>query len=205
MGQEKLLKELPSLDQFDHMIVRAAGPGGGRFVDCTDKGADMAAAPPALAGYEVFILDEKAPRLATIPPLAAESSTLTVRQHVRLTNLSDAVVEETMELTGAHAGFLRNFLREYSPTYRQMAMQREFGMADADVSDFKVEALDRPGEPLRLQFSFALRKAFHQVGERLSGKALGGFERDYLTASAVDGRMTPFELRVPLSFAAMFR
>ncbi|HEV7924351.1 MAG TPA: transglutaminase-like domain-containing protein, partial [Verrucomicrobiae bacterium] len=199
VGHGEVLRDLPSMDQFDHMIVYVPGQGAGTFVDCTDKGADLAAPiPVGLAGFETLILDTNTPRIAGIPPYVDTGSAITVRQHLHLTDLSDAVVEETMELTGPHAAFLRDFLLNYSPTDRQMAMQRELGMDDIEVSDFNIDALEKPGEPLRVSFTFAVKKEFHRAGNRLNGNLRAGFERSYVTAAAVEKRSTPFELRFPL-------
>ena len=195
----KLLKDMPSLDQFNHMIVRVQGKNGDRFIDATDKGADLTkTVPDGLADYDTLILDPKNPRMATVPAYATNASIMNVQQSVRLLNETDVVVEETMTLTGVHATFLRNFLHGYSPADQQMAMQREMGLADVELSDFKVESLEHPGAPLSLRFSFEIKKQFRRSDDRLSGLVKAGFERYYLTAKPVNKRLSPFENKVPL-------
>ena len=59
-------RELPSLDQFDHMVVYL--PASGSFVDTTNKSADLSrGVTPAIAGKDALGLDAKQPRLVLIP------------------------------------------------------------------------------------------------------------------------------------------
>ncbi|MFO1513595.1 MAG: DUF3857 domain-containing protein [Verrucomicrobiota bacterium] len=196
----ELLNELPTLDQFDHMIVYVPGKSDGRFVDCTDKGADLSGTvPPGLADYEVFILDPKNPRIARIPSYPGNASTIELEQQIRLTNATDLTVEARMSLTGVHAAFLRNFLRSYSTADQQLAMQRAMGLRDVEFSDFKVESLEDPSAPLRLRYACSLKKQFRHANDRLLGTVGASFGRYYLAAEPVNKRLTPFEIKVPLT------
>jgi hypothetical protein len=195
-----ILKDVPSLDQFDHMIVYVPEKGGGRFVDCTDKGTDPAhAIPLGLAGREALILDAQNPHFARIPSYPEDASGIDVQRHLRLVEMADVVAEETLTLTGVHAAYLRNFLLSIPPASRRMWLQRQMGMADVELSDFKAEPLDVPSAPLRLGCTYTVKKQFHRSNDRLAGVLRAGFERSYLTADPVDHRVTPFEKTVPLS------
>src|SRR5690606_4324710 len=61
--------DLPSLDQFNHMLVYVPGYEGGRFFDATDKTSDVAnlKAPLDLGGANVLVLDAERPRLVQVP------------------------------------------------------------------------------------------------------------------------------------------
>ncbi|HWH70777.1 MAG TPA: DUF3857 domain-containing protein, partial [Candidatus Sulfotelmatobacter sp.] len=83
-------QDLPSLDQFDHMIVFVPEVQGGRFIDCTLKGADAARdIPLGLAGREVLILQSQNPHFATIPGYAEGASTCDLQRRLQLVNLTD--------------------------------------------------------------------------------------------------------------------
>ncbi len=194
-------KDDASLDQFDHMIVYVPG-NGGRFLDCTSKGADVAnAIPVGLAGQNALILDRE-PRFVRIPEYPSDASAVSIEEHMHLLNDTDLAVEESLTLTGAHAAFMREYLLQIPETSRRAYIQNSDGMRDADLTDFKIESLNRLTEPLRLRFSYTLKRQLRHAGEQIRGVIRAGFSRSYLTTSPVDNRCSPFELSVPESIEA---
>jgi len=197
--QEPVQSDLPSLDQFDHMIVEVRQNDGERFIDCTDKGSDLTVSPPAgLAEHQALVLDPTNPHLTKISAYPDNASSIEVQQHVSLLGTADLSVDETISLTGVHGAYLRDYLRSFSPAYRQENLQRDMGMADTVMSRFEVEALETPNRPLQVRCSFVLKNKFHQTQDGLVGTLRGGFERYYLSTVPVASRLTPFETTVPL-------
>ncbi len=80
-----------------------------------------------------------------------------------------------------------------------MVLQRQLGMTDVELSDFKAEPVDAPDTPLQLRCTYTCKKGFHRSNDQLTGVLRAGFERSYLTADPVDNRLTPFETTIPLS------
>ncbi len=194
-------KNLPSLDQFDHMIVYVCAGETGRFVDCTSKGADVAhTIPVGLAGQEALILDARNPRFVTIPDYPADASTVSVEQRIHLTNQNDIVVQETLTLTGVHAVFLREYLLRVPESSRRALLQNQMGMEAAVLTGVRIDSLTAPDKPLRLEFTYSLSKQFRSSNGQLRGVLRAGFARTYLVASPADNRLTPFEITVPMSF-----
>jgi hypothetical protein len=114
--QGKVCKELPSLDQFDHMVVFLPAFRNGFFIDCTDKGSDLGQAVPlGLAGKEALILDAVNPRFVTIPDYPEGSSLLQVRREVRITNGTDVAVHEVLRLKGYNGSTLRAYFKQLHP------------------------------------------------------------------------------------------
>jgi hypothetical protein len=193
-------KAQPSLDQFDHMIVYVPGAGGGHFLDCTSKGADVAnAIPVGLAGQDALILDARDPRFVTIPKYLENASSVSVEQHIRLLDQTDLNVEESLTLTGVHAAYMRDYLLQVPESSRRTVLQNQMEMGDADLTDLKIDSLNIPGEPLRLHFTYSLKKQFRRSDNQIRGVPRAGFARIYLTASPVEPRLTPFEITIPLS------
>ena len=195
----QIREDLPSLDQFDHMILFIPGRQTSRFVDCTDKDEDAAQAIPlGLASRSALILDPPNPRFATIPGYPSDASMLEDQRRMRLVNLSDVAVEETLTLTGPHAAYMRGFLLQVPASSRRAWFQRQVGLAEVELSDFKAEPLEAPCAPLRLSCAYTLKRQFHRSNDRLSGILRAGIDRTYLTADPVDNRLTPFEVTIPL-------
>ena len=197
--QRPVQMDLPSLDQFDHMIVAIPQDGGERFIDCTDKGSDLTAALPAgLAEHTVLVLDPANPHLAKLAAYPDNASGMEVQQRVRLSGTADLSVDETLSLTGVSAAYLRDYLQGLSPTFRQEILQRDMDMADVSMSHFEVVALDAPDRPLELKYSFILKNRFHQTQDGLVGMLRAGFERYYLSTAPAASRLTPFETTLPI-------
>jgi transglutaminase-like putative cysteine protease/tetratricopeptide (TPR) repeat protein len=194
-------KDLPSLDQFDHMIVYVPDQRTERFVDCTDKGADAARAIPfGLAGREGLVLDAQNPRFARIPSYSPNASTIDVQRRLKLVNATDIVAEEIITLTGVHAAYLRDCLLQMPTASQRTLWQRQLGTMDVELSEFKAESLEATDAPLQLRCAYTVKKQFHRSHLDLTGVLRAGFERSYLAADAVDHRLTPFEMMIPLAF-----
>jgi tetratricopeptide (TPR) repeat protein len=194
---------LPSLDQFDHMVVCLPGSGGVRFLDATDKGEDlMHPVPPGLLGKSALVLDERNPHLVPLGPSADIVSRVHARRNLRFTNESDVNVDETFTLSGPHGAFWRNLLLQLSPDTRRNVMQRQLDLPDAELLDVAFGALDDPAKPLQLTLRYGLKKQFRPVNDRLAGALRTTLDRSLLTADSVDKRQTPFEIRFPLHYRA---
>jgi transglutaminase-like putative cysteine protease len=191
-------QDLPSLDQFDHMIVFVPGAAGGRFLDCTGKGTDVAhALPLELEGQDVLVLDAANPRFVTIPAYPTNASSISAEQHVRVVDLTDMAVEESLIFSGVYAAYLRGYLLQIPEASRRTTLQSELAMTDADLTDVKMEALDNPREPLRLAFTYSIKRQFRRSNGELRGVLHAGYCRNYLQAAPVETRLTPFEITVP--------
>ena len=197
--KEPVQTNLPSLDQFDHMIVEVQQDGRERFIDCTDKGTDLTVSLPlGLAEHQALVLDPANPHFTKLSAYPENASCIDVEQHVCILGTSDLSVDETISLTGVHGAYLRDYLQSLSPAYRQENLQSDMGMADTEMSHFEVEALGIPNRPLQIKYSFVLKNQFHQTQDGLVGKLRGGLERDYLSTVPIARRLTPFETTIPL-------
>ena len=171
-------EELPSLDQFDHMLLFVPGTWANNFIDCTDKGGDAALAiPPGLQGRSVLVLDDIKPSFAIIPGYSPDASKIEEQRHLRLVDLSDVVVDETITLSGPHAAYMRSYLLQVPASSRRTMFQRQAGLAEVELSDFSAEPLEAPQVPLRLHCAYTLKRQFHRSDERLSGILRAGIER----------------------------
>ncbi len=194
-----LRTDLPSLDQFDHMIVHLPGRDGGRFLDCTDKtGGPSLAVPLGLAGREVFLLDEGRSRFVRIPDYPADASIIRSTRTVQLTNQTDALVKETLTLDGAHGAWLRDALRQQTAASQRSYLAGLLKGRGADLLKLEVENLEQSQAPLILNLNYALRSQFQIAGRELVGRPPACFEQIYLATEAVEKRLSPFQVTIPL-------
>jgi hypothetical protein len=198
--QNEVQAGMPSLDQFNHMIVCLAIQGNDRFIDCTDKGSDVGREVPyGLAGREALVLDASEPRLVRIPAYPENASSIEIEKQVRLLNLTDLNVQQTMTLKGIHGGYLREVLLRMPEASRRPYVQRQFGLSEIELADFKAEPLDTPGAPLRITCAYTLKRQFRRSADSFGGILPVQFERSYLGIDPADRRETPFEISIPFS------
>jgi tetratricopeptide (TPR) repeat protein len=196
-------KEMPSLDQFDHMIVYVPGRGTDAFIDCTQKGALLGKGPPyGLAKREAFIVEKDNPRFEQIPPCAAVVSSLASTRLVRLLDGGEVRVEEDANVSGMQGAVLREQLMEMPDTVRRTFFQAHLKDGQAELENWSIENLDNPAAPLQVKLVYKVRNQFHKVDARWLGVVPALLERFYLTYDQVDRRLTPFQLKYPVEFTS---
>ena len=192
---------LPSLDQFDHMIVFIPAGDGGTFIDSTGKYSDLRRSPPpGLAAGRALILDAERPRLVTIPDFPAGASTVRVKRDITFPNDADADVRETITFDGASAQSLRASLLPVEAAQRNAAVQQSLvrEVPGAVLTKVRIDALDDPQSPLTIEMRYLLRGRFSAAGGQLIGRLPCSWERLFLRADVMEKRASPFRLWVPL-------
>jgi tetratricopeptide (TPR) repeat protein len=200
-------QDLPSLDQFNHVIVRV-GEGSSRearFFDPTDKGLSLTLTPPlALARQLALVLDPAHPRLERLPAYGPDSSTLTVSRDVRISNEGTLTVDEKVELGGYYAASLREYLVTLEAARRKEWAQRVLAATEPAtvLRTLKMIQLDDPDRPLGLHLSYDLSQHCRKEGRTLRCGTPAPWETRYLEVEPVSDRRTPFEIRYPLRVRA---
>ena len=189
--------ELPSLDQFDHMLVYCAPCGGGGFLDPTDKDfAGEDGVPRGLAGVQALVLDEAKPRLVRVPDASSERHRLRIERAVEVGADGDAEVEERIALGGTAGAGLRGALRRLGPDERREAFQRQLSgrIPGARLRHFELEQLEDPAMPLGIELRYEVRALFAGSGARRVGRVPASWERTFLEVPAGPERLGPFHL-----------
>jgi transglutaminase-like putative cysteine protease len=203
-------KGLPSLDQFDHMIVYTPQGKGGRFIDCTGKTTDLASgAPPVgLATQTALILDPEHPQLATLPDYPPGCSGVKVERDITMPGTgADLLVGETVTFSGVIASSMRAALQSVQPSERKRQLLRMLDneLPGVDLQEAEVERIDDPQVPLRLRLRYLLRQRCEAAGARLIGRLPAPWERINLAAPPVEKRTTAFRIWVPTTFETSVR
>jgi tetratricopeptide (TPR) repeat protein len=205
-----LRKGLPSLDQFDHMIVYTPQGKGGRFIDCTGKTTDLASsgAPLGLATQTALILDPEHPKLETLPDYAPGCSGLKVERDISMPGSgADLLVRETVTFSGVMASSMRSALISVQPSERKRVLLRMLDneLPGVDLQEAEVEQIDDPHVPLKLRLRYLLRQRCQVAGARLIGRLPAPWERMNLAPTPVEKRTTAFRLWVPTTFETTVR
>lgn len=203
----QVFEDIPSLDQFDHMIVYA--PQLKRFFDCTDKDADLAPGVPfGLSGQRALVLDpDKPAAFITIPPYPDDCSQLSTRRQLQIVGEGDLDATETISATGACARYLRAIMRAGAPRDRVRTLQNLFSpYADLTVRDVQLRNLDDLRRPFIIEAKLLIRRCFARDGAdpRLAGHIPALWERFYGRAEHVDARQSPFEINYPYKLRSTF-
>jgi hypothetical protein len=194
-------ESLPSLDQFNHMVVYLPEYRGGQFIDCTDKDSPVEdVLPPGIAGRRALVLDEAGSGFVTISNGANGSSIESVRS-MQIINDADLSIEETLRVEGHLAANLRRLLKEVQAANRAAELQKQLSAiagAPLEVQKAEIENLDERRKPLVIKTTMVAKNSIHAAGIVAVGKLPALWERFFLTAHRVESRQTPFVLRTPL-------
>jgi len=194
-------KELPSLDQFDHMILYLPLFQNGLYLDCTGKSSDaVEPVPLGLGGKQALILDEQLSGFGLIPDYPRGSSTISSIRRIQITNRTDAVIRETLTFKGYHAAMERGVLKSMAVPERRNFILSEMDIRTGELVDLKIENIEDTVAPLTIDIAYSLKRQFQALEGQILGRIPTVWERRYLSTEAVDNRQTPFQIMVPLNF-----
>lgn len=199
-SETPLATSVPSLDQFDHMIVFAEDERGGRFLDGTNKSCDAALrVPSGLALRQALVLDPNQPRITQIPDYAPNSGRVFIDRTVTLSNNGNARVTETIQSEGYSAAGYRGILSSVSSDERRRVMEYLVLSRGArcTLGEFRVENLTETSKPLILNVKYDVEDLWHEVSGQLIGRPAAFFETSSfeMHESSPSERQTRFRLR----------
>ncbi|MGB0371114.1 MAG: DUF3857 domain-containing protein [Opitutales bacterium] len=117
--------DIPSIDQFDHMIVYSPGLGeSGRFLDATEAFATGLTDPTHLQNVEAFVLDWDNPRFEKINHSKPTETPIYSEREVVLETDGAINVTESITMRGRAAENFKRWLSTMTPTERRDAIQR---------------------------------------------------------------------------------
>lgn len=196
-----LIHEVPSLDQFDHMIVVVPGPHP-LFLDATSKQSDLLQGPPlGLEGQEVLLLQAGAPAFLTIPGAGSAEHELEISRELQLDRDGGAEIRETLTARGRFAAALRSDLSATAADRRAAGLQGwlRTGTEAVRVIAAHFDALEQPTRPLKVSVHYAIDGLLHRSGARLVGRLPTPWLWGRAMVQADPGRTDPFQVRQPFS------
>jgi tetratricopeptide (TPR) repeat protein len=196
---QRIVPELPNIDQFDHMIVSVAVDGRRLFIDSTDKDLRLGTTPPRyMAGSHALVLGEP-PELLPIPEFIVGDSGLQVERDIETTADDELRVTEVGVFSGYQAADMRGQLREIEVSEMLGTMQRWVAdrYTDAIVDDAFVDnVFDASGElVVELQYRLPIDAGLFRLP--------GFFEATFLDYERLPERRFGFEIPAPLTVSTV--
>jgi tetratricopeptide (TPR) repeat protein len=197
---ERVLPEMPTLDQFNHMVVHVPALGDRWLVDPTAKYMPITSLPmPVMRDTHALIVDPKGSRLVPLSFAPALGTADIACNRTLKPDGNDWQVTETVTCSGYYAAALRGTYDELTPTEQARRAQSLLaGDGSAEVKEFTFENLDALAEPARISMTYVVRDAIKSTDGRLTASLPALWERDYLNMSYLPERKTPFEWRYPI-------
>jgi tetratricopeptide (TPR) repeat protein len=195
-------EEMPSLDQFNHMILYVPSLGPSGYVDITGKYGDATALPGPYFTTQMLVLDPDNPRLMLPPVPPEDSDRIETHRTISINEKGDAHVEENVVFHGYaaeawHASFAtvtqNNQLR-----FMQSHLDRQ---VPVQLESYEFTNLPAVSEPARMKMSYTLRKTVHEdAGGKRSMAMPAVWEKAQLPVDYVKSRKTPFRTFMPTTF-----
>jgi tetratricopeptide (TPR) repeat protein len=199
---------LPSLDQFNHMIVYIPGYRGGQFADVTVKGIDMRLSVPyGLAGKQALVLDPGKPVFRTLPGYDFRSNRVIVDKTQELSDGTDLRIREKVMFYGYYAGGMRDDLRnitaaEYKNYFQNFLSRLARGIIIKDVA---IDNLSDTSGPLTLSIEYTVKSTARAADSTAGVKNTLLWEKLLLAIEHCDSRLSPFSVSIPVMFESIER
>ena len=212
-----VLRDLPSLEQFDHMIVYvpvSSGSSRELFLDATEKyTAPTVPQASGLHGKLALVLNHEEPRLKKMPGFPSEAGKITIDRVVSLAESTasendDLTVSEEILINRFYAAYFRRYFELFASRDRRRALRELFvGIERIHVKDFKFVNLNEPMENLVMQVDYKIPDALKSYGSDASADRvvleIPSLWEHYLVDVDRDAsRVTPFKLEMPISIRA---
>ncbi len=192
---------LPSLDQFNHMILFVPSDQGGRFFDMTDKDLDpWLSAPAGLANRASLVLDPQHIHFGRIPAYSNNNG-LSSRRDIEIMAGGDLHVTENVRFNGYTAGFMRGELKSVEKAKMQGWLQDIISNyeSSARLVSFHLSNLFDNSQALVLDLSYEIKGRPRTFADRLNFRSPGVWEHYYLDVQPREARMRSFEITYPFS------
>ncbi len=200
-----LQTDLPSLDQFNHMIVYLPTFRGGSAIDPTSKtGNPLEAVPYGLADRQIYVLDGPRSRIVRLPKYGTGSNRAVVERRVSYDASGTAAIDERAEFHGHLAGAIRGLFQATDVARRATVWSSYLstGGNPAKVRSCKVEHLDDVTRPLIVETRYSVDRALLSAEDAFVGTVPSPIECLWLRPEPIERRRRPLHFEFPLEIDA---
>ena len=201
---DRVNTDLPSLDQFDHMIVYIPEISNGLFVDTTDKDMQLIGrAPSNLGNSYVLQLEEDESQIRKIPQHSVNDNQLDIKRKINFGLKDEALVHETVSLVGYSASSFRNYLRSIEPREQFNWAERFLSEKNSQIEliSLDVNNLLDIDKALILEFEYKLPLKKLE-NKHLLFDDISVWEYYFLVPDKVQQRNTQFAINYPIKLSS---
>ncbi|HCN28257.1 MAG TPA: hypothetical protein DIT64_05660 [Verrucomicrobiales bacterium] len=199
--------ELPSVDQFNHMVVHVPALGPGFLIDTTNKNLALASLhADNLWHSHALVLERGKSRLIEPAQPAPGSARILSERKVRPSG-DGWEVNESLVIHGYYAAWMRGAFTG-KDAQRQLQNVQNILAAHAPalrVHEFSFHHLEDTGLPARLEIAYEVPGRLQDEGALRRGALPALWEQEYLGTTFVKNRASAFRFIYPLQFESDLR
>lgn len=199
-------EDIPSLDQFDHMIAYIKDYPGSPFFDGTSDHFPSGKLSPSAFLYEkALVLDPENPRLEEIKPTPDSMNLFRSTRNIRVDpdNPRSLLVDETLLLDGYPATWLRNSFHDWKARdYAKQVTRILQNDGAPTVLDISLKSLKDRRKPFTIEMKYRLNEAVWKQGDDLAMELPSVWENYFLEHASVNERHNPFEILIGSEFVS---
>jgi hypothetical protein len=191
---------MPSLNQFNHMVVYVPDVGGGLFIDGTDKDMSLVGLTPnSLAGVVGLRLAGGSSSLITFPKYSSINTGLRIRRQIEFGESGEARVVEALIFSDYWGSLMRSHLKTIEKN-KQIDWGQRF---ISDINDeivlesLVIEKLYDVESELVLNLVYTIPTDIVN-NERWEFEDPSVWERYYVMPKSVHKRKTDFQVKLPM-------
>lgn len=166
------VEDMPSLDQFNHMLLYVPDLRPSRLYDPTDRHLRSGLPPRVLGDQPLLVLNPIEPFLYYGERTSKDSNLARIDRSVTLSPDGDILVDESILLDGNLAAFFRDQLESIPPREYAQAIQSMIQSMGQSLPLRKVEitGLHEIGQEVEVKYAYKLQGLFQADKEGLRGR-----------------------------------
>ena len=208
-----VVKESPSVYQFNHCIVAAELPGGLLFLDNVGKTVRFGTLPTMDQGTTALVMAPEGPRFVDVPLASPEVNAVRTLRTIAIDPAGGATVSVVQTYSGLQDSSSRADYQSLSPSKtREAFASRVSGeVPNARLIDYHVSDPEDLGNPLEVRFSYRAPDFADRAGDllifRIPGYApdMDSFERDERRFPMWSEALVAFGQEVEIKLPAGYR
>lgn len=209
----KVVKDSPSVFQFNHCIVAAELPGGLVFLDNVGKTVRYGTLPTMDQGTSALVIAPEGPRFVDVPLASPEVNAVKTRRTIELDPSGGATVSVVQTYSGLQDSSGRADYQSLSPSKTREAFESRVSgeVPNARLVDCKVTDPEDLGTPLEVRFTYRAPEFADRAGDLLIFRIPGyspdmdSFERDERRFPMWTEALLAFDQDVEIKLPAGYR
>lgn len=198
---QRLISDLPSLDQFDHMILHVPTDEGDLFIDTTDKSSPpILHTPLYLGNKDALVLDPGKVHLKRTPPYVKDNCRVDVDRQIAVDTEGEIACTDKITLHHQYAYAFRQWLNGMEPSeYKNEFLNVMRGYGVNQISEIDIQDADAQTQPMSFTVKYNIPQGMHDDSDKLIGTLPFPWELYYIEFEQTDQRDSVFAFEQPIA------